>query len=143
MMTTVGLLAGPPRGWRMVEKIKGMRLPEIVGVASSLISAMGMLFGCVLYFSGAFSGATIAAAKLTALEGQVGGLSIQMSRLQDQFNAGPRADQLVAMDRHLSVQDGRMDGMDTRMRDLEQRLSRVQAQQEANEVASRATLNRR
>lgn len=131
------------RGRAVVERIKSLSFSEAISAACSVISAIGVTGGIVLYFSGAFAGATISAARLTGIEKQVGGLSTQMQRMQDQMNAGVRADQLIAIERHLSAQDGRMDGMDTRTRDQEARQSRTEARQEMMEAASRAQLRPR
>lgn len=130
-------------GAHVVEAVKTLRLTEMVTLVCATLSALGMIFGIFLWISGAFSGVTIVASEVSALKTLVAGLSTQMSRFQDQLNNGPRADQLLVIDRHLSAQDGRMDGLDTRMRDMEQRLSRAQAQIDATDAASGARLNRR
>lgn len=151
MHALTGNVTGPliPPSWRrrwpMVEviKSKGKQFREAAMLAFSAIAAAGVIGGFIMWLSGVGAGQVISADKFRGFEAQIGGLSAQIQKMQDQLNAGPRADQLVVLDRHLSAQDGRMDSMDSRMRDLDQRLARSEARQQMMEDASRATLNRR
>jgi hypothetical protein len=125
------------------EKLQTPPIVQIITVVSSVLSAIGITGGFVLWLSGAFAGATIAADKLRSIEQQVTGLSNQVQRMQDQLNAAPRVDQLAVLDRHLSAEDGRMDGIDTRLRDLEQRISRGEARQDVLDRAAAQPLRSR
>jgi len=69
-----------------------------------------------------------------------------IARLNDRLDAAPRTDlvntQLTEIQRHLSALDGRMDGMDTRSRADEDRLTRTETKVEGIDASSRAKLGR-
>jgi len=132
--------------WRerpVVERMKAMSWAEIVGAAGSVISAVGIVGGFVLWLSGAFAGATITADKLRSIEQQMSGLSAQMQRMQDQLNSGPRLDQLQGVERAVGTVGGRVDSVETQLRDIRDRLSHTEARQQATDEASRVQLQRR
>lgn len=89
----------------------------------------------------------VMASQLSALQAQVAPLaqlSIQIDRLTQRFDQAPHTDllnsQLTEIQRHLSALDGRMDGMDTRVRADEDRGSHDNARIDAIENASKSSL---
>jgi hypothetical protein len=94
----------------------------------------------VNFYSGAMTGAGVAAHDISIIKGQITDLSAQMSHLQDRIESGPRADQLREIDRHLSALDGRDDILDQRLRLIEQDQAAMKARIEGIDTASRARL---
>lgn len=144
-----------PRRWRMVEQFKRATTRENIRDAVMLVVAIG---GLLLWTTGFLSGNTVDRQAVTdlktqmstmvtqqdaaILKTQISTLTALVSQLQTDLRGMPRQDQLAVLDRHLSAQDGRMDGIDTRIRDLEQRLSRIEAQVQMIRTASDADLGR-
>ena len=130
-------------------------MAQFAAVMGGVVTAIQAALMGVLWLSGVFAGSQIAtqdlaaikaqlvSAELPTMKAQVTALSVQVQRLQDQMNGGVRVDQLTVLDRHLSAQDGRMDGIDTRMRDLDQRAAKTETRLQMMEDASRTQLNRR
>lgn len=121
--------------WQMVDhliKANG-RMPVIVVAGLLLLSATGAVATPLLWITGRMSTDTIINDRMATISGQI-------KQLQDDLRTVPRADQIIVLDRHLSAQDGRMDSIDTRLRDLEQRVSRAEAQVGAINAASAASL---
>lgn len=128
------------RGKRMVENVKALSFSELLSAACSAISACGIVGGFVMWMSGAFAGATLAANELTALKGQVSGISAQMTKIQDQIQAGPRMDTLNSIIEENTRQNARIDLLREEIGSLKTELMRTSTRLEGIDAASRAQL---
>lgn len=144
------------KGLAMVEQLRRVSTRENVRDGVMLALFVG---GIIAWATGFLSGNAVdraAVADLTKqmatmatqqdvmfLKQQISTLTTVISQVQADLRGMPRADQISVIDRHLSAQDGRMDGMDTRVSDIYQRLSRVEATLQMINEASKATLTGR
>jgi hypothetical protein len=125
------------RGWKMVEKfggIDGHKWAQTICAGA----AAGIIIGQVLFGAGGLFASNTASVK--GFQEQLLSLTAQVSRLSDKIDQGPRADQIIVLDRHLSAQDGRMDSIDTRLRDIENRTAALTARVDLIDQSTHATL---
>lgn len=142
MMTTVVAYCGnvkfpSNKVGSVVEQIKKLSWYEIVTLLCSVGTPAGLAMGAVIYLLGGFAGNTVTSHDVQDLRGQIASLATQVSVLSDRM---PRPDQMTAIDRHLSAQDGRMDGLDTRLRGDEDNITRALTRLDEIEASSRVTL---
>lgn len=139
-MMSMAFLAEPTaRGRRMAEHLKELNWPNLLTALCS-VATLAIVGGGLVFGAGGWREGDSAA--ISDLKGQVGILSSQVSRLSEKIDAGPRADQMQDISRHLAAGDGRMDSLDTRMRTIETKDAELAARLEGIEAASRAQVHR-
>lgn len=117
--------------------------PSRLNTIGSWIGALSGLSVLALFVSNTLSGNVIATHELNAMRDRQTGMVAEIARLQERIDNGPRIDQLREHDRHLSALDARFDATEARMRDTENRVTRVQTLTENIENASNANISRR
>ena len=123
----------------MAEAVR-LRAVDIVSAMGSTVSAIVGLGGLILWLTGAFAGAQIANQQLAGLTDQVKTLSARVAQLGDQFNAGPRMDQLQSILRQQAAEAGRIDAMAEQQRKDEETLIKLNTLIEGISAASRDPL---
>lgn len=146
--------AGRLKGLAMVEQLRRASTRENIRDAVLLLLFAG---GIIAWTTGFLSGNTVDRAAVAdinkrmetmatqqdvaILKTQIATLTALVSQMQTDLRGAPRADQMAVLDRHLSAQDGRMDSIDTRIRDIEQRIARAEAQVQMIQAASSVSLS--
>lgn len=144
-LVTAALMAGIGNG--MVDRFRGMSLGDL----AQIMTPLGVLIVIVLEVVRALTANNTNTYDLGQIKAQIqelrqleqnqnSDLSDKINKLQDQFNNGPRPDQLLNLERHLSAIDGRLDGLDTRLRGDETDLTRAKTQIDGIDQASKAQL---
>jgi hypothetical protein len=144
--------AGARRWLAMTDIIKDMKLPPVVLAVILVVMGVGSLATPFLWLTGNISNNSITASNVASMQKQMEGLATQqdvarivtdVAQMRAELRLAPRSADLLVLDRHLSAQDGRMDGIDTRLRDMENRAAAIQARVENLEAASKVPLVRR
>lgn len=102
----------------------------------SAIAAVGVMIMMLTVLVGWLAAGPTDRNDIKYLSTRLDALSVQVGRVSDQLASGLRPDEV---NRHLSSQDGRMDAIDTRMRNDEERLTRALTLLEEIDASSRAT----
>lgn len=162
----LSLTAAAPGRWRVVERLADLKLPAPVLAVVLLVLMIGSLATPIMWISGAVSGRAASDVKIVNLEqslsdlkqqlnglvtqqdvlglkNNIAALTVLVTQLQGDLRTVPRAADVIVLDRHLSAQDGRMDGIDTRLRDLESRSAALQARIDILDGSARANLKSR
>lgn len=126
----------------MVEQSKDFTRTREFNTIGSWIGALGTLVMLAVVLLGWLTTGNNNVKDIQTLQGQVLALTTQVANLANKIDQGPQSLQMHEFDRHLSALDGRMDGMDTRVRGDEQALTRVQTEVESIRASSGANLGR-
>lgn len=123
-----------PRWWR-VTLANGVGDPVTrVGVIAATAFAGAAFLWPLIAGSGASSNA------LLEIQHHMESIDKKMEDFQNRLDNGVRLDQLGTIDRHLSAQDGRMDGIDNRINDLVNRTAHAESRLDGIDHASQAHL---
>lgn len=120
----------------VVELLKDAGASPKINTFFSAVAAFGVVITLLAVLIGWLATGTTNQVDLRNLRGQMEDLNRTVSRISDQMASGLRPDDV---NRHLSSQDGRMDAIDTRMRNDEERLTRALTMLEEIDASSRAT----
>lgn len=127
----------------MVEQIKAMQPSPWVQIMFGAIGAVGGLLTPLLFVSGMLSTSANNSHDLSQFGNKLTDLTVEVGRLRDRIDSSPRVDQIVALDHHVSTTDGRIDGVENRVRDLETRVTKALTLLDNIDAASRASIGRR
>lgn len=111
---------------RMVNRSQNMTRGEIISVCVSL-AGPGTVF--LMWLTGALATGAATVHDISVFRNQLDSMQVQIAKLGDKIDLGPRSDQLRDVDRRLSGHDGRMDSLQATTNELLSRLARVEAMQ--------------
>jgi outer membrane murein-binding lipoprotein Lpp len=123
----------------MSDPTKALDSPRL-NTLFSAVAAFAAVLAVIGVLNGWMSSGSLNSKDISQLRDNLAVLGAQVANLSVKLEQTPRLDQLQTINGHLSALDGRMDGMDTRSRADEDRLTRTETLVGSIDEASRAKL---